>query len=112
MEAKSACFIKQENINQRGIFNVGSNEQNFKIIEIGNLVKKEIPETNVIVNKASVDKRDYNVNFDKITNIGYKTNKTVKDAINEMKILLESEEFDYNDSLYNNFQYLKERGIK
>lgn len=105
-------FIKPKNQNISGSFNVGSNDQNFRIKEIGNIIKEEIPNINIEVNQDTIDKRDYNVNFDKISDIGYKTQKTVKDAVREIKNILETEDFDYKDNIYNNFQYLKTNGVR
>ncbi|MCK4325581.1 SDR family oxidoreductase [bacterium] len=75
---------------QKQIFNVGSKEQNYQVIQIANMVKNTMPD--IVIEKVPSDpeRRDYNVNFDKITNIlGYSTGKTVVDGILEIKEGLE-----------------------
>jgi nucleoside-diphosphate-sugar epimerase len=68
------------------VFNVGSDSQNYKIKDVGSLIKEMIPETNVVVSKDEADKRDYFVEFSKIRRVlGFETKKTVKDGILEIE---------------------------
>lgn len=87
------------------IFNVGSNDQNYQIIQLGKMVKKCVPEADLKICKELVDPRDYHVCFDKISKtLGYKTKKTVEDAILEIRTILEDGIIeDYTDSKYNNY---------
>ncbi len=96
------------------IFNVGGNKQNYKIIEIGRMIKKNIPETEVKIEKGKNDPRDYNVSFDKIVRVlGFKVKKTMEKGILEMKNLLEGKKIkDPNDKKYNNYRFFTESGIK
>lgn len=48
------------------IFNVGSNGQNYRVIEIAQIVANEFPGCELIVGAPSQDNRSYRVNFDKI----------------------------------------------
>ncbi len=48
------------------IFNVGSNEQNYRVIEIARIVAAEFPGCELIIGEPSADNRSYRVNFDKI----------------------------------------------
>jgi len=112
-DAAEACFKWLESpIEKSGgeIFNVGANDQNYKIIEIGKLIKKIIPKTEIKIEEGKDDLRDYNVSFDKISKIlGFKTKKTITDAIFEMKKLLESKKIkDFNLPKYNNYRFLSE----
>lgn len=76
---------------QKQIFNVGSNEQNYQVIQIANMVKQIMPETVIEKVPADPDKRNYNVQFDKIEKIlGFKSEKKVKDGIIEIKQGLEN----------------------
>jgi nucleoside-diphosphate-sugar epimerase len=57
-------------INREGeefeIVNAGSNDWNFQVKDLAELVKEQLPETKISINKnASPDKRSYKVNFDK-----------------------------------------------
>ncbi|MEZ5947364.1 MAG: SDR family oxidoreductase [Hyphomonas sp.] len=51
------------------IFNVGSSEQNYKVIDIARIVANEFPGCELIVGEPSADNRSYRVNFDKIQKV-------------------------------------------
>lgn len=51
------------------IFNVGSNDQNYRVIEIAKIVANEFPGCQLSVGAASSDNRSYRVNFDKIRKV-------------------------------------------
>jgi nucleoside-diphosphate-sugar epimerase len=54
----------------RQAFNVGKNSENYRVIEIAELVKKAVPECKIeITNEHGKDSRSYRVNFDKIHNL-------------------------------------------
>jgi len=82
-------------------FNVGDNNQNYTKLEVGNLIKKDI-DFDLITNEFATDRdqRDYSVSYDKINKLGYKTNYTIEEGIQELikisKILKEQ-------SIYRNF---------
>lgn len=48
------------------IFNVGSSDQNYRVIEIAKIVANEFPGCKLTVGDSSADNRSYRVNFDKI----------------------------------------------
>ncbi|MCD6109005.1 MAG: NAD-dependent epimerase/dehydratase family protein [Thermoplasmata archaeon] len=86
------------------IFNVGSTKENYRMKEIGNIIKEIIPDTNVEIVKQIKDKRSYRVSFKKIENtLGFKNEKTVKDGTIEIKDAIESGiiENPDNDKYYN-----------
>lgn len=91
------------------IFNVGSNEENYKIIHIGETIKDDLPETKMKIDKTKIDERNYNVSFDKIEkHLEYFTNFTIKDGVTEIKKAVESGKFtDYTDHKYNNYAFLQ-----
>jgi nucleoside-diphosphate-sugar epimerase len=51
------------------IFNVGSSNQNYRVIDIAQIVAKEFPGCTLSVGAPSADNRSYRVNFDKIGKI-------------------------------------------
>jgi nucleoside-diphosphate-sugar epimerase len=51
------------------IYNVGSTEQNYRVIEIARIVANEFPGCELIVGQPSADNRSYRVNFDKIRQV-------------------------------------------
>jgi len=73
------------------IFNVGSNEQNHQIYELGNFIKEMIPDVEIETIEKDPDLRDYHVDGTKISKIlGYKVKFNVKDAITEIKEALKT----------------------
>lgn len=93
------------------IFNLGSDAQNFRIKEIGNMVHKVVPESKINVNEADVDQRDYRVSFKKIFNtLNYSPKKTVEQSVAEMGETIDSGKVkDYGSKIYSNFNYLKDK---
>lgn len=72
-------------------FNVGFNDQNFQIKKIAELVREVIPETKVIFVPDNPDKRNYNVNFDKIKKtFNFKPSMTIEEGIAEIRENLDS----------------------
>ena len=68
------------------IFNVGSNEQNYRVFQIANMVRDVIPYVEVEVIPEDIDKRNYSVCFDKIGDVlGYRVDRTVHEGIVEIK---------------------------
>lgn len=51
------------------VFNVGSSDQNYRVIEIADAIKKVFTDCEVEVGQATADNRSYRVNFDKITKV-------------------------------------------
>ena len=73
------------------VFNVGSNEQNYQVVQIANLVRDVIPYVEVESVPEDPDKRSYNVCFDKIRDIlDYQVDRTVHEGIVEIKQALEN----------------------
>ena len=73
------------------VFNIGSNEQNYQIGELGDLVKKSLPDISIDVIDQPPDLRDYHVNFDKASRLlGYQVKYTVADGIKEIENALRS----------------------
>ena len=100
---------------RKQIFNIGSNEQNYRVGEIGELVKSVIPSTeirNVENGEDNFDPRNYRVNFDKIRNIiGFSPEWTVKEGIKQVAKAIRSGQIkDYGNSLYNNERFLMDEG--
>lgn len=91
------------------IFNVGSNEQNYQIGELGTLIKEMVPTARVVL-LPTEDNRNYRVRFDKIHNaLGFEPRYTVRDGIAEIKAALTSGQIaDYRDARYNNYSFLKD----
>jgi nucleoside-diphosphate-sugar epimerase len=73
------------------VFNIGSNEQNYQIGYLGDLVRESLPSIAIETIEQPPDLRDYHVNFDKAGKVmGYRTTHTVADGIREIEAALRS----------------------
>ena len=71
-------------------FNVGSNDQNYQIYNIAQMVRDVVPNTDLEMVPDDPDKRSYNVTFDKISDVlGYKVERSAYEGIVEVKQALE-----------------------
>lgn len=71
----------------RQVFNVGDNTQNYKKVELVELIKQQIPHKCevIYVDKNKDDPRDYRVSFDKIKEVlGFHIHRTVEDGVREI----------------------------
>lgn len=74
---------------EKQIFNVGL--ANYRIKEIGEIIKNNVPGAEVQVLEKFEDKRSYNVSFEKIESIlNYKAEKTIETGIKEISAALEN----------------------
>ncbi len=94
------------------IFNVGSNDQNYTILEIGELVAEQVPSARMLVAQEQSDQRNYRVVFDKIHRVlDYVPLYTVVDGIQQvLEAIATGEIADYGDAQYSNFKFLNEKG--
>jgi nucleoside-diphosphate-sugar epimerase len=94
------------------VFNVGSNEQNFTINDVGRMVHDQVPTAELLINQQDADKRNYRVSFDKIRNLlGFTPKWTVAQGIAQvLEAIASGEVQDYNDPRYSNVKFLTETG--
>ncbi|MDA0658522.1 MAG: SDR family oxidoreductase [Planctomycetota bacterium] len=94
------------------IYNVGSNEQNFTIRQIGQIVHQCVPDAELIVNDDDVDKRNYRVDFSKIRNeLNFTPQWTVEQGIQQVLDAIASGEVtDYREAQYSNVKFLTTGG--
>jgi nucleoside-diphosphate-sugar epimerase len=86
-----ACIEAPKEKIKGQVFNIGSNDQNYQIGYLGELVKNSLPEVEIETIEQPPDLRDYHVNFDKAEKVlGYKARKTVPEAIAEIKQAIKS----------------------
>lgn len=68
------------------IFNVGSNDQNYRVAQLAVIVKEYFPGTSIEYAPDDADKRDYRVSFDKISSVlGFQARLKVDDGVREIK---------------------------
>jgi nucleoside-diphosphate-sugar epimerase len=86
------------------IFNVGTDANNHRIIDIANFVCSEVPDTEVTFLSDVVDRRDYDVDFSKITkSLSFKTEYSVPEGVAEIRAKLsQANGINIADSLYIN----------
>lgn len=78
------------------VYNVGSDINNFTKAGIVNLIRNKLPNSEVVLKKGGIDKRDYRVSFDKINKeLNISTLYSVSDGIDEIIKILQSSEHDY-----------------
>lgn len=80
------------------VFNVGTNKNNIRILNLAYRVRDMVPGTHVEISGSDPDLRDYNVNFDKLSaSLGWAPGLTVDDGIREVLEGLKSGELDPDD---------------
>jgi nucleoside-diphosphate-sugar epimerase len=91
------------------IFNVGSNEQNYQIADLGRIIKEMVPAANLVTQPIE-DNRNYRVRFDKIHNmLNFQPRYTVQDGVAEIVNAFASGRItDYRKAQYSNFGFLKQ----
>ncbi|MXV63860.1 NAD-dependent epimerase/dehydratase family protein [Natronorubrum sp. JWXQ-INN-674] len=92
------------------VFNVGSNQQNYRIDELATIVADCFPDASIEYHDEQTDERSYRVEFEKIhTALGYEPERTIRDHCLELKDAFESDRFgDYTATRYNNYETLEQ----
>ncbi|PZS05142.1 MAG: NAD-dependent dehydratase [Chloroflexi bacterium] len=95
------------------VFNVGSDDQNFTILQVGELVQSLVPESRLVSWSSDSDRRNYRVSFGKIrSKLGFSPRWTVQRGVSQVIHALESGRVaDYRDPLHSNVKFLSEEGI-
>jgi nucleoside-diphosphate-sugar epimerase len=98
---------------QNQIFNVGSNDQNYTINQIGELIQKQIPQAKIVKLGQDSDLRNYWVSFNKISKtLGFSPEWKIGDGINQViEAITSGKVVDYRDARYSNVKFLTEEGI-
>jgi nucleoside-diphosphate-sugar epimerase len=93
------------------IFNIGSEKENYKIIDIAKTINKKIPDSKLVIMNKEEDKRNYKISFKKAYSV-FKTRpkKSVESAIDEIKSLPETKE--YKKDIYSNKEHVKQAKSK
>jgi nucleoside-diphosphate-sugar epimerase len=89
------------------VFHVGEESNNKTVKEIAEIVKANLPETEIKFLKGhDTDRRDYRINCQRLKNvIGWKAQYTVSDGIKELIARLESLRLDWESEKYRNGTY-------
>lgn len=95
------------------VFNVGSDEQNYTLQQVGELIHRLVPTAEVISMGADGDRRNYRVNFSKIRRVlGFQPKWTLEQGVQQVIDALRSGVIrDYRDARYSNAKFLSEEGV-
>ena len=91
--ARAACMVLSAPLEQvRGeVFNVGSTDENYRKLDIVELLKARDPAAKISFVHKDEDPRDYRVSFEKVKErLGFETKRTVDDGIGEVMTLVAS----------------------
>ena len=87
------------------IFNIGMEDNNYQIEEIGNLIKELFPEITINRVEEKEDERSYRVTFEKArTVLNYNAKYSLKEGIIEIAEYLKEEQIDFKESQYSNYK--------
>ena len=107
-----SCLLVLKNIPEivsGQIFNVGSNEQNYKKIELAKIIQKYVPETEIEIIESCKDPRNYRVSFDKISRmLGFTTKITVEEGVSEILVEVKNKNLDPKKTEFSNMSKLTE----
>ncbi|MBN2336455.1 NAD(P)-dependent oxidoreductase [Candidatus Bathyarchaeota archaeon] len=89
-------------------FNVGSDDENYTIRSVGEMVKEMAPETSIRLISEIQDERSYRVDFSKLEDeLGFRQEYSIRDTIKETFSALENGYIGdpMNEAYYNNLRF-------
>jgi nucleoside-diphosphate-sugar epimerase len=93
-------------------FNVGSNEQNMTLLEVGERIRDIVPGSRIVETNENVDRRNYRVNFDRIrSTLGFRPRWSMEQGIRQVvEAVVSGRVGDYTAANHSNVRVLKEVG--
>ena len=93
--------------------NIGSDEQNYTIRQIGELIHQKVMDAELIVKEDDVDKRNYRVSFAKVKKaVNFQPKWNVERGIEQvLEAVAGGAVTDFRDKQYSNVKFLKEEGL-
>jgi nucleoside-diphosphate-sugar epimerase len=93
------------------VLNVGSDEQNYTLGEIGKLVRSMVPTAELICTESKEDLRNYRVNFSRIRKaLNFEAEWTLEAGIQQVVDAIRSGKvIDYHHPKYSNVKFLSEQ---
>jgi nucleoside-diphosphate-sugar epimerase len=97
----------------QNVFNVGSDEQNYTIEQVGELVRSIVPGSEIVNLGADRDARDYRVSFKKIRqSLDFSPRWELEQGITQVvNVVMSGGVRDYRDPIHSNVRFLNEHGI-
>ncbi|MBA3430613.1 MAG: DegT/DnrJ/EryC1/StrS family aminotransferase, partial [Actinobacteria bacterium] len=107
-EAIIRCLEVPQELVRGEIFNVGSDDHNYSLGGIGQLIAELIPGVQLSYQSQSSEEADYRVSFDKIRRVlNFTPSRSVWDGVLEIKAAIERGAVsDYHESRYSNYKAL------
>jgi hypothetical protein len=95
------------------VFNVGSDDQNYTISEIGGLISRLVPTARIVSWATEADHRNYRVSFSKIRNrLEFVPRWTVEQGVRQVLEAFQTGRVrNYREAKYSNVKFLSEEGI-
>jgi nucleoside-diphosphate-sugar epimerase len=86
------------------VFNVGNTDQNFRKLDLIDIIKKRVGDADVKFVSVAEDPRDYKVSFARVhAELGYETTRSVADGVDEIARAIEAGILDrFDDPRYSN----------
>lgn len=113
IDIANSCILAVESSSSKisgEIYNVGGNDQNYKKIDLAEMVKENISGTEIVVQELRKDPRNYRVSFDKIrTKLNFHIEKTVPDGIAEIVNEVQKGRMDPRETEFSNMSKLTEK---
>ena len=96
------------------IFNVGCDEQNYTIRQVGEIVHQHVPGAELIIDEKDTDRRNYQVSFAKIRNVlNFEPKWTLEQGIEQvLEAIARGDINDYRDAKYSNVKFLSGQGTE
>lgn len=89
-------------------FNVGSNDQNYNIKDLAEIIKNELKDCKIIHIPNNPDNRSYNLEFNKIeTKLNFKCDYNINDGVKEINKNLKSGILDSSDETFHTLNWYK-----
>jgi nucleoside-diphosphate-sugar epimerase len=94
------------------VFNVGSDEQNYTIGEVGAMVHQHVPGAELLIDEKDIDRRNYRVSFAKIRNeLNFEPQWTLELGIQQvLEAIARGDIIDYSEAKYSNVKFLSAQG--
>lgn len=104
-----ACGAPRQAL-QETIFNVGSDEQNCTLGDLGRQIWKMVPAAELQFFEENVDRRNYRVNFNRIRkSLGFRPEWTLTMGVQQvLDAISQGQVVDYKDPRYSNVRFLSE----
>lgn len=107
-EAIVHCLTADADVVRGQVFNVGADDENYTLAELGEQVAREVPGSRLVIEDAASVEANYRVSFEKIRkNLGFHPRYTLADGIRQVKEAVAAGEVgDYSDAKYSNIKAL------